>query len=949
MKIFTRYLFLFMLGMIIHSTNSYARINGQEDVTTGKTSTSSSGCGSCHAGSSSSATTVSLTSGSTTVTAGSTNTYTIQVAHSSRTGAGINIAVKTDQTGNTNAGTLSVSESGIQVLGGEISHSARKTMSGGSASFTFSWTAPSTPGTYYLRAIGNAVNSNNSSDANDLWNWMTPIAITVNPSASLTLTSPGSTSNWCAGSPQNITWASSGVANVKIELAPDGTTYSTIAASVSAASGSYSYNVPSGQTVGNQYKIRISDVSNSTLNSVSSAFSVSAAPTITTHPVAQTGCTSQPVTFSVTATGGANTYQWYKDGQQIGNATNSTYTIPSLTAAHAGVYSVVVTGCNTPVTSNTAILTVNNSVVISNSPPSLQTVCDGQNVSLSVTATGTGISYQWKKDGVNISGATDATYNFTASASTSGSYTAVVSGTCGNPQTSSPAAVLTLKAPTITSHPVEQLAVVGSNVSFTVTATDAVSYQWRKNGANIANATTATLNLNNVQMSDAADYSVRVENTCGNIISNTAKLIVGEAGVGAILATNASVNYGTVLPNTDLEKTLVIKNTGDSVLKVIGILITGTNAQNFTVTSGAAPFNLDPNATHELKIKFNGSAVGDYAASVAFLSNSKTSVGVELAAKVALAEVAVIQVNPALNFGTVLVDGVSEKKLVVNNTGNAKLDVSAVTFTGANASSFTIVSGNAPFEVAPGGNMEMTIRFTGATVGNYTATATLTSNGGDPVNVTLSGIVASGISSLNIAATVDFGQAPLNVKLTRKVTITNPTANAIMVNSAVIEGANASLFTFTTPFSPVSIAAGESLELNIDFMPTTEMVATATLNITAADGALSATLTGEGKVQVSVETPREYVSEMRISPNPASEHALVNIIVENPANAEVFVVDVHGKIIRTLSEFKSLEAGPHTFMWNRLTDSGLKASAGMYRIVLRGTGGIVSVPVVVAD
>ncbi|MBS1560058.1 MAG: hypothetical protein JSS89_00490 [Bacteroidetes bacterium] len=86
--------------------------------------------------------------------------------------------MKSSLTSQTNAGTL-VAGSGLYLSGGELTQSSPRTISGGKATFSFSWKAPTTPGTYYLLATGNAVNGNGREDANDLWNHMTPIQITV--------------------------------------------------------------------------------------------------------------------------------------------------------------------------------------------------------------------------------------------------------------------------------------------------------------------------------------------------------------------------------------------------------------------------------------------------------------------------------------------------------------------------------------------------------------------------------------------------------------------------------------------------------------------------------------------------------------------------------------------------------------------------------------------------
>ena len=118
------------------------------------------------------------------------------------------------------------------------------------------------------------------------------------------------------------------------------------------------------------------------------AVSVSAPATITTNPADQTKCVGQTATFSVSASGGPLTYQWKKNGANVG--TNSaTYTTPALVAGDNGAqYTVTVTsaGCGS-VTSAAATLTVNVPAAISTQPAS-QSICAGSPVTFSVATTG---------------------------------------------------------------------------------------------------------------------------------------------------------------------------------------------------------------------------------------------------------------------------------------------------------------------------------------------------------------------------------------------------------------------------------------------------------------------------------------------------------------------------------------------------------------------------------
>ncbi len=84
----------------------------------------------------------------------------------------------------------------------------------------------------------------------------------------LRVTSPNGNENYQAGSVQNITWLSNVIGSLRLEYSADnGLTWNLISNSVSAASGSYSWIVPSVAT--SQAKIRIADSSNTLVTDIS--------------------------------------------------------------------------------------------------------------------------------------------------------------------------------------------------------------------------------------------------------------------------------------------------------------------------------------------------------------------------------------------------------------------------------------------------------------------------------------------------------------------------------------------------------------------------------------------------------------------------------------------------------------------------------------------------------
>ncbi|WP_343617970.1 PQQ-dependent sugar dehydrogenase [Flavobacterium sp.] len=83
-----------------------------------------------------------------------------------------------------------------------------------------------------------------------------------------------------------------------------------------------------------------------------------AAPTIVNHPLSQSIMETNPVTFTVSASGTGLTYQWLFNNNPINGATGASYTIANVTNANAGDYKVVVTNTAGNITSNPATLTV---------------------------------------------------------------------------------------------------------------------------------------------------------------------------------------------------------------------------------------------------------------------------------------------------------------------------------------------------------------------------------------------------------------------------------------------------------------------------------------------------------------------------------------------------------------------------------------------------------------
>ena len=320
-----------------------------------------------------------------------------------------------------------------------------------------------------------------------------------------------------------------------------------------------------------------------TVTSNAATLTVITPPVISNHPVSATVNQGASASFSVTATGTTPTYQWQKDGVDLAGATAATLSLINVQAANAGNYTVTVSNAAGTVTSNSATLKVIVPPVITTQPVSV-TANLGLSASFSVTTTGTSPTYQWKKAGVNITGATTATLSFVALLTTdAGSYTVVVTNAAGT-VTSSTVTLTVISPPTISLQPVSVSPNLGASASLSVTATGGApyTYQWKKDGTDVAGATAATLSFATLLSTDAGSYTVVVTNAAGAVTSNTAILTV--VVVPTIAAQPVSINS-----NQGASATFSVTAAGGGTYtyqwKKAGVNITGATAATLTLSN----------------------------------------------------------------------------------------------------------------------------------------------------------------------------------------------------------------------------------------------------------------------------------------------------------------------------------------------------------------------------
>jgi hypothetical protein len=359
--------------------------------------------------------------------------------------------------------------------------------------------------------------------------------------------------------------------------------------------------------------------------------------------------------------------------------------------------------------------------------PTNQTIFAGQTATFSVVANGTSpLSYQWRKNGASIPGATSASYP-TPSETTADNgalFSVIVSNSAGNVTSNS--ATLTVNpdpvAPSITGQPASQTIIANQTATFSVSAsgTTPLSYQWQKSGTVISGATSSTYTTPAETTSDnGALFSVVVSNSAGTTTSNSAVLTVNPAPVAPTITSQPASRAITAGQTA----TFSVSASGTAPLSYQW-------QKNGTAISGAtsASYTTPTETTSDSGAQFNvvvRNSAGSATSNAATLTVNAATPGA-LAPNVT-----------SLGFGNVIVSNSSLLGVNFTNSGSVNITVSSVTISGAGFTASGISNGQI---VTPGQVVTLNVTFAPAATGSAIGNVTIVSDASNsPVAVSLSG------------------------------------------------------------------------------------------------------------------------------------------------------------------------------------------------------------------
>jgi hypothetical protein len=271
--------------------------------------------------------------------------------------------------------------------------------------------------------------------------------------------------------------------------------------------------------------------------------SFAVAMSVAIAPLAADHYTGQPLLLTATANGGTGTktYRWLRDGAQVQLGASATYSVPSVTLADAGAYTVEVTDQlpQTVTSTNTVVVSVAEPIQISTEPQGA-VVLAGDSVVLTVVAEGGrgALTYDWRFNSVSLGAASQPFLNLgSVTLANAGDYDVIVRDSVGAPpqgEVTSATATLSVNTPLTLLGPADITAYEGvASVNFQVLPSGGIpgyTYQWFKdangngvldngealaNGSGVSGVNTSTLVINTPGASAQGDYQCVVADDGG--------------------------------------------------------------------------------------------------------------------------------------------------------------------------------------------------------------------------------------------------------------------------------------------------------------------------------------------------------------------------------------------------------------------------------------------------
>jgi uncharacterized repeat protein (TIGR01451 family) len=533
--------------------------------------------------------------------------------------------------------------------------------------------------------------------------------------------------------------------------------------------------------------------------------------------------------------------------------------------------------------------------------PNDSTICSGNSMTLSTTASGTGpLTYQWRKGETELVNETNSSYTIAAAtAIDAGTYVVEVTGACNSVTNSAALTVVELASAT---GPNNASACAGSTVTLSTTASGGgpFIYQWRKDSEALLDETNSSYTISGAMVGHSGNYCVEVTGSC-NSVTNCAAVTINPLPVVSVNSMTICSGQSAILTATHNAASPSFLWSNGETTESITVSPVSTTTYSVTVTDGTttcsagASGTVTVNPTPMVSVNSATICTGNSATLTATTDASNASYlwspGGEIGPSIIVSPSSSTTYTVTVTDGTTTCSGSASGTVTVNPNPTVSVN-SATICTGSSATlTATTDASNASYLwspgnetgpsilVGPGSTTTYSVTVTdGTTTCSASASATVTVNplpnvsvnstticAGNsttltatsdasnpsylwsPGNETGPSIMVSPTSTTTYSVTVTDGTTTCSAGASGTITV-NPLPN-VSVNSATICAGESATLTATSDASNASYAwsPGGETGPSIVVSPTS----TATYNVTVTDGTTTCSASVSGTVTVN--------------------------------------------------------------------------------------------------
>jgi Abnormal spindle-like microcephaly-assoc'd, ASPM-SPD-2-Hydin/Protein of unknown function (DUF1573) len=509
----------------------------------------------------------------------------------------------------------------------------------------------------------------------------------------------------------------------------------------------------------------------------------------------------------------------------VGSTASQTVTVNNTGTATVNIASATISGAGFTVISGSGAVSVpvgqSGSVQVQFAPTSdvastgtLTVTSDASNSPLSVSLSGTGTEA--------IMQMSPATLNFSNVQMGQSSTQSVTVTNGGNSNLVVNSAVISGTGFTMSGLTLPATIAAGKNTTFSVKFSP----------------TSTTGSTGTVVFQDNAETSPQTMTLTGSALAS-----------GSTLSANpGSVNFGSVVVAGNDPTPVTLTNSGNATITINTVGVTGAG---FSISGLTAGQQIAAGATAQFSAAFDPTVPGAATGTISITSsatNGTLSIPVS-----GTGTQGTLTANPAsIPFGNLAVNGSATVPVTLTNTGTAALSITASSVSGTGFS----MSSLAAQSLNPGQTASINVTFSPTTATTVNGSVSVSTNlPNSPLTIALSGTGTQAQISAN-PSSVTFGNVAVGSNGSTQVTLKNGGNSTLTISQINVTGAGMSQTGLSTS---TTIAAGDSVNFNAIFTPTSGTAISGSISITtnAAPSPLVINLTGTG-------------TQPQISANPSS-------------------------------------------------------------------------------